>query len=259
MRRLLAGSYRGVCIADMSEEAAMTRKRDVEERRRPHPMSATARARFRAAIVAIAPAVLLAALVYHPYIADLTDKAAVAAALASDTTRWGLSHLAVGVGSGLAVLAFLAIRSYLREAGEERWSVLALPFIVMGSMLFAFLPAMEIAMLAAAEVGTDVQAVQTALDSWFFPILVTAAITFALGVLGFAMGIVRSEVLSPRLTWLVVGALVIMAAARFVPLGAALYVGGATAIVALWPLAYEMWKHPETARPAGQPRPMPAT
>jgi hypothetical protein len=258
----------------------MNRQSDVEERsRRPagddarkrlmartpdtelrggHPMSKTTRARFRAAIVAIAPAVLLFALVYHPYIANLTDKAAVAAALASDTTRWGLSHLAVGAGSGLAVLAFLAVRSYLREAGEERWSILALPFIVMGSTLFAFLPAMEIAMLAAAETGADVQAVQTALDSWFFPILLTAAVIFALGVLGFAMGIVRSGVLSPQLTWLVVGALAVMAAARFVPLGAALYVGGAAAIVALWPLAYEMWRHPEAARPAGQPRPIPA-
>lgn len=222
-------------------------------------MSSTARARFRAAIVAIAPAVLLVAFAYHPYIANLTNKAAVAAALASNTTRWGLSHLAVGVGSGLAVLAFLAIRSYLREAGEERWSVLGLPFIVMGSTLFAFLPAMEIATLAAAETGADLQAVQTALDSWFFPILLTAAVIFALGVLGFGMGIVRSGVLDPQLTWLVVGALVVMAVARFVPLGAALYVGGIASMVALWPLAFEMWKHPEAARPARQTRPMPAT
>jgi len=262
------------------EEAAMNRQLDVEERirrsagddarerllartsgaepRGGHPMSATTRARFRAAIVTFAPAVLLAAFVYHPYIADLTDKAAVAEALASDTTRWGLSHLAVGAASGLAVLAFLAIRSYLREAAEERWSILALPFIVVGSTLFAFLPAMEIAMRAAAKAGADVQAILTALDPWFFPILLTGAINFALGVLGFAMGIVRSGVLGPRLTWLVVGALVVMVAARFVPLGAALYVGGVTAIVALWPLAYEMWKHPK-ARPAGQPRPMPTT
>jgi hypothetical protein len=221
-------------------------------------MAATMRARSRAAIVAIAPAVLLAASVYHPYIADPTDPAAVAAALASDTTRWGLSHLTVGVGSGLAVLAFLAIRSYLREAGEEHWSILALPFIVMGSTLFAFLPAMEIAVLAAAEAGADVQAVLTALGSWFFPTLLIAAITFALGVLGFAMGIVRSRVLGSRLTWLVVGAFVIMAAARFFPFGAALYVGGVAAIVALWPLAYEMWKHLE-AQPVGQPRPKPST
>jgi hypothetical protein len=220
-------------------------------------LSTTTRARFRAAIVAIAPAVLLFAFVYHPYIANLTDKAAVAVALTSDTVRWGLSHLAVGVGSGLAVLAFIAIRSYLREAGEESWSVLALPFIVMGSMLFAFLPAMEIAMLAAAEEGADVQAVLSALDSWFFPILLTAAVIFALGVLGFAMGIVHSGVLGPQLTWLVVGALVLMAVARFVRLGVALYVGGMAGIVALWPLAYEMWKLPEAARAAGQPRPMP--
>jgi hypothetical protein len=40
---------------------------------------------------------------------------------------------------GLAVLTFLAIRSYLREAGEERWSILALPFIVLGNTLFVVL------------------------------------------------------------------------------------------------------------------------
>jgi hypothetical protein len=219
-------------------------------------MSSTTRARFQAAIVAISPAVLLAAFVYHPYIADLTDKAAVAEALASDTTRWGLSHLAVAVGSALVVLAFLAIRSHLRDAGEERWSILAFPLVVMGSMLFVLLPAMEIGTLAAAEAGADVQAVQTELDPWFSPILLAGAIVFGFGVLGFAIGILRSGVLSPRLTRLVVGALVVTAAARLVPFGAALYVGGGTAIVALWPLAHEMWN---AARPAGQPRPVPAT
>src|ERR687898_3072490 len=213
------------------------------------PMYSTTRARLRAVIVAIAPAVLLAAFVYHPYIANPTDKASVAAALTSGTTRWGFSHLAVGVGSGLAVLAFLAVRSYLREAGEERWSILGLPFIVMGSTLFAFLPAMEIAMLAAAEEGADVQAVLTALDSWFFPILLTAAATFALGVFAFAKGIAEGRILSRRLSRLVVGALVVMAVARLVPLGAVqFYVQGAACIVALWPLAYEMWEHPEGAR-----------
>jgi hypothetical protein len=229
------------------------------EPRGGHPMSTTTRARFRAAIVAIAPAVLLAGLFYHPYISPPTDEAAIAAAATSDTTRWGLAHLAISVGSGLAVLAFLAIRSYLREAGEERWSILALPFIVIGSTLFVVLTGMEIGLMAAAEVGADVQAVQSALFPWFIPILLTGALSFALGVFGFATGLVRSGVLGARLSWLVVGALVVMAAARFVPLSAALYVGGVAAIVALWPLAYEMWKHPEAARPARQPRPMPAT
>jgi hypothetical protein len=216
-------------------------------------MSATTSARFRAAIVAIAPAVLLAGFVYHPYIAPPTDPAAIAAAATSDTTRWGLAHLAIGVGYGLAVLTFVAIRSYLREVGEQRWSILALPFIVIGSTLFVVLTGMEIGLMAAAETGADVQTVQTALLPWFIPILLTGALSFALGVLGFAMGIVRSGILSPPLTWLVVGALVVMAVARFVPLSAAPYVIAAAGIAALWPLAYEMWMHPE-ARPAGQPR-----
>jgi hypothetical protein len=115
------------------------------------------------------------------------------------------------------------------------------------------LPAMEIAMLGVSDAGADVAAVLVAMDPWFFPILMTGAIIFALGVLGFATGLVRSGVLSPQLTWLVV-----ITGARFVPVGAALYVGGVAGIVALWPLAYEMWKLPEAARPAGQPRPMPA-
>jgi hypothetical protein len=222
-------------------------------------MSATTRARFRAAIVAVAPAVLLGGFFYRPYISPPTHPAAIAAAATSDTTRWRLAHLAIGVGYGLAVLAFLAIRSYLREAGEERWSILALPFIVMGSTLFVVLTGMEIGLLAAAEVGADVQAAQSALFWWFIPILLTGAASFALGVLGFAMGIVRSRVLGPRLTWLVVGALVIMAVARFVPLSAAPYVIAVAGIEALWPLAYEMWKHPEAVRPAGQPQPITTT
>jgi hypothetical protein len=204
--------------------------------------------------------VLLAGFVYHPYISPPTDPAAIATAATSDTTRWGLAHLTIAVGYGLLVLAFLAIRSYLREAGEERWSILGLPFIVMGSTLFALLPGMEFAPLAAAEAGADVEAVQAALASWFLPVLVTGAVTFAFGVFVFAKGIADSRILSRRLTWLVVGALVVMALARLVPVGAVqFYVQGAAGIVALWPLAYEMWKHPEPAQPATQPRPMPAT
>jgi hypothetical protein len=221
-------------------------------------MQTETRAHLRAAILAIAPAVLLTGLVWHPYTAT-PDETTIAAAVTADTTRWGLSHLTIAVGSGLTALAFLAIRSYLREAGDERWSVLALPFVVLGSTLFATLPGMEFAALAAAETGSGVEAIQSALVPWFLPILLTAAVTFTLGVLGFARGISDSQVLSPRLTRVVVIALVIMAAARVVPLGAVqFYAQGAAGIVALWPLAYEMWKHPE-ARATKHPRPIPAT
>jgi hypothetical protein len=216
----------------------------------------TTRARWRAAIVAVAPAVLLAGFVYHPFLQHPTDPATIAAAAAADTTRWGIAHLAVAVGYGLAMLAFIAIRSYLREAGEERWSVTALPFIVMGSTLFAVLPGMEFAPLAAAETGADGQAIQAALIPWFVPILLTGGVSFAVGALGFGIAIARSGVMSRMATWLAVGALVVMAAARFVPVSAAPYVIAAAGILALWPLAYAMWTHPE-ARSAGLPRRLP--
>jgi hypothetical protein len=203
---------------------------------------------------------MLVGLFAHPYIATLPDEAAIAEAVAADTTWWGLVHLTAGVASGLLVLAFLAVRSYLREAGEERWSILALPFIVMGSTLFTVLPGMEFAPLAAAEAGVDGEAIQAALAPWFIPILVTGATTFAVGVFAFAKGIADSRILSRRLSRLVVGALVVMAISRLVPVGAVqFYVQGVAGIVALWPLAYEMWKRPEAARAAGQPQPITTT
>jgi hypothetical protein len=103
---------------------------------------------------------MLAGLFAHPYIAILPDEAAIAEAVATDTTWWGLVHLTTGVASGLLVLAFLAVRSYLREAGEDRWSILVLPFIVVGGTLFVVLPGMEFAPLAAAEAGGNVQAAE---------------------------------------------------------------------------------------------------
>ena len=52
-----------------------------------NPMSQATRARFRAAIVALAPAVMLAGLFAHPYIATHPDEVVVAAAASADTTR----------------------------------------------------------------------------------------------------------------------------------------------------------------------------
>ena len=221
-------------------------------------MSAMTRARLRTAIVAVAPAVLLVGFAYHPYISPLTDEAAVATAAAADTVRWQLAHVTIAVGYGLVVLAFLAVRSYLRGVGEERWSVLALPPIVLGSTLFVILTGMEIALAAVAETGGDAQAVQAALSPWFVPILLAGAIGFALGAFGFAIGIARSAVLRPGLTRVVTGALGMMAVARFVPLSVAPYMLPVAGVVALWPLAYEMWRHSAT-RPSGHPRPLPVS
>jgi hypothetical protein len=198
----------------------------------------------RAGIVALAPAWLLAALLYHPLLPDLTDKGSVATATTADTARWGFAHLAVGVGAALLLLAFLALRGYLAAAGEHRWSGSGVPFVVLGSTLFAFLPAMEIAMLGAVGAGADVRAVLVAMDPWFVAILLAGSATFAMGILCFAVGIARAGVLGPTLTWTVGGLLVLSAATRFVPSHPVLTAGAGALVAALWPLAYHMYRHP---------------
>lgn len=202
----------------------------------------------RAGVVAAAPVLLLLAFAYHPYIAQLNNDAAVAAELTGDETRWGLSHLAVGVASGLFLLALLTVVRELHAAGEDTCSTLATPFLVLGSTLFCLLPAMEIGALAAAEAGADVPAVLDELNRWFLPVLVAGSLAFAIGVVLLAVAIRRSGWLSPPATDVVVTALVVMAGARFVPFGAALYVGGVAGIVALEPLARWM----RTAAPRRQ-------
>lgn len=211
------------------------------------------------AIVALAPAVMLAAFVAHPYLVGLPDPQAVAEAVEADTTRWAIAHLLTGVGSALIALAFLAVRAHLRDAGEDRFSRWGLPFVVLGSALYGFLPGLEFAPLAAAETGGDVIAVQAALEPWFVPVFVTSAITFAIGVLAFTRGIARSRILSGRTTRTVVAALAVMAAARAVPLGMVqFYVQALAGLVALWPLAHAMWRRPQTVTPSPRRQPSPA-
>ncbi|MGH3367378.1 MAG: hypothetical protein ACRDOY_09260 [Nocardioidaceae bacterium] len=216
------------------------------------PARASIRDRYRAVVTGLSPAVLLIGLLYHPYLDDLRDKADVAAALGADTTRWGIAHVVVGVATALVLLGFLAIDEFLRESGGTKTSAFGVPFIVIGSVLFAFLPAMEIAMLGSHGAGGDVEQVLLEMNPWFQPILVAGAAVFAVGVAFFAVAIARSRMLGRALTWLVVAALVVAALTRFVPLGAALYVGGVALVVALLPIAVVMGRHPtpDQSRPA---------
>lgn len=220
------------------------------------------RNQWRTVILIAAPVVLLAALVTHPYVSGrLPNDAEVAAAVAGGTTYWGLVHLATSLASGLIILAFLAVRSYLRDAGEDRFSARGLPFVVIGSTLFAVLPGMEFAPLAAAETGAttaEIEATQAALAPWFVAVLVSAAVAFAIGVFGFARALAITTVRSRALTRVVVVALIVMAVSRFVPLAAVqFYVQGGAAIVALWTLSYAM--RTPTAYATSRSRPLPTT
>lgn len=203
---------------------------------------------LRAGVVAVAPVILLASLSYHPYLPGRQPNMdALAAEVVSDPTHWGVAHLATGVASAVLVLAFLAIRAHLREAGEDHWSAVAVPFIVIGSTLYAMLPAMEFAPLAAVEAGGDAELAQTALLPWFVPLLVAGGVTFAVGMAALALGVLRSGLLSPGLARIVAAALVVMALSRFVPFSAVqFYLQGIAGLVALLPLALHMWQHRPT-------------
>lgn len=212
--------------------------------------------RWRAIVVVIAPVALLAAFVTHPYLSGrLPNDAEVAAAVVAGPTRWGAVHLATALASGLIILAFLAVRSYLREAGEDRFSALGVPFVVIGSTLFAFLPGMEFAPLAAAETGAttmEIEAAQDALASWFLSVLV-------IGALAFARAVSIATVGSRGVTRVVVAALIVMAVSRFVPLAAVqFYVQGVAVVVALWPVAYAM-RTQAAPYATGQTRPGPTS
>lgn len=75
--------------------------------------------------------------------------------------------------------------------------------------------------------------------------MATSAIAFAVGIIGFVRAIAAAKILSRPLTRLVITGLVALAVSRFVPHGAVqLYAQAVAVIVALWPLAYQMWRRP---------------
>lgn len=68
-------------------------------------------------------------------------------------------------------------------------------------------------------------------------------------VVGFVVGIARSRIVSPASSWVVVTALLVMAAARFFPVGAVeLYAGPAAGILALVAIAYAVSMQPQVYR-----------
>jgi hypothetical protein len=211
------------------------------------------------AVVLIAPLVLLTGFALHPWIgAGLPDQSAVAAAAADHTTRWGVAHLAIGAGSGLLAVAFLAAYLGLPALGRERRAGRAIPLIVLGSALYALLPGMEMAPLAAAEAGVDIEAVAEELVPWFIPIHLLGGLLFAVGVVTFRASIADSGILGTGPARIAAGALLVLAGSRLVPVTLVnFYVQGLAGIAALWPLALAMRN--EASRGAAVSRPLAET
>ena len=196
-------------------------------------------ARARALLVAAGPVLLTAALLWHPpLLGRLPDSAGVADAASADITRWGLSHLAAALASSAVAVAFLVVRGHLRQRGDGSASAVGLGLVLIGSTLYAMLPGMEFAVVAAHKTGANLAETHAALESWFVPILVVGAVTFAFGTVLFAVAVARAASF-PRLpTIIVAGALVVFGLSRVVPVGVVqFYVQSVAALVALLPLA----------------------
>lgn len=194
-----------------------------------------------AAVLVTAPAVMTAALCAHPYLARLPDAEAVASHVAADPDRWAVVHLLTNVGTALVAAAFVVLHGWLRAAGHARHSRWGLPLVVLGSVLYGFLPGLEFAPWGAVETGGDAVAVQTELRPWFVGTLAASAIAFLIGALAFARDVAVARPLPGALSLIVAAALTVLALARAVPLGAVqLYVQALAGVIALWPpaLAY---------------------
>lgn len=204
---------------------------------------------WRVTVLAAAPVALSVAVAAHPYIeGQLPNATAIAEEVVAGTTRWGVAHLATSLASALIALAFLAVRQYLHDAGEDRLSGLGLPLVIFGSTLYAVLPGMEFAALAAAETGATtagVAEVQDAIGPWFMAVAIAGGLTFGLGAISFAGAIKASRIANARITQVVGVALIVMALSRIVPLAVSqFYIQVLAALVALWPLAYVMGTQP---------------
>jgi hypothetical protein len=200
---------------------------------------ATPGLRARALVVAAGPVLLTVALLWHPPLPGrLPDSAGVADAASADITRWGLSHVAAALAFGAVAVAFVAVRGYLRERGDGSASAVGLGLVLIGSTLYAMLPGMEFAVVAAHETGADLATTQAALESWFVPVLVVGAVTFAFGTVLFAVAIARAAPFARFPTIIVAGALVVFGLSRIVPVGVVqFYVQSVAALVAMLPLA----------------------
>lgn len=204
--------------------------------------------RAGAIAVGAGPVLLLAAFLWHPPLPGrLPDDAAVADAAAADPTRWGLVHLATVLASAAIAVAFVAVRDHLRAHGDAGPTTFGLGAVVVGSTMYAVLPGLEFAQLAALETGADLAATQAALRGWFMVFLLGGSVVFLLGMIAFAVAVRRTAPMGGGLDTVVVVALVVFGLTRLVPVGAVqFYVQSAAAMLALLPLAVDMWVRART-------------
>jgi hypothetical protein len=202
-------------------------------------MSEQDRTRTSAAVLFAAPVVLLAGLAAHPFVHSYLDGGVIAGAVAGAPRRWAWSHLLIPLGLGLLLVAVTIIRHRLRDAGEQRWSVVALPLLLVGGTLLGALAGSEITLAAVARSGQDVLAVLEAGEN-AVALYLGGALMFATGWLCLAVALHRAPILPRAQTWVATVALAVVAGALFVPQTSGTYAYGAALVVANWLIGYRM-------------------
>ena len=194
--------------------------------------------RLRALALFAAPLLMLASMIYHPYLTDEFDISAVAEEVLADPDRWVAVHIMLMVTFALIMIAAVVIRGMLRTAGEERWSFIAVPLLIGGSTVFAGVWGFEITVAGVANVGGDVEAVFDETDRWLGPVGIAGYVMFILGWGSMAFAVRRSQLLGRRQTWLVLGATVVMIAGLSYPATGGGYLFSIGMMGFTWTLGY---------------------
>ena len=148
-------------------------------------------------------------------------------------------------GNALFLLAVIAIASYLRASGERLWSFIAVALITVAVVLLTSIFGMALTFAAVIETGASLETLEEimeGLDPWYLPITVGILAAFVMGFLSLAEAIYRSHVLGRRLTWVATAAIVVSTFTILIPATWGEQVFNVVAIVAFWPLAYQMWR-----------------
>ena len=203
-------------------------------------MSERTRTWAGAAVLFIAPAVLLAGILAHPFVRDYTDTSVVAEAVSVAPGQWAVSHLTLAIGLGLVSLAVLAIRHEFRSAGEQRWSAIGVPLLIVGATLLGAIVGTEITLSAVIDTGGDVLAVREATETSTLPLFLAGVLLFGLGWLSFAMAFYRARILPSAPNRLATVALVAVPIAIFVPQTSGTYAYGLAILMVSWLVGYRM-------------------
>lgn len=196
--------------------------------------------RARAAVLFIAPVVLMAGILLHPFVGNYLETDVVATAVSGAPNQWIVSHLIIPIGMALLLLAVVVICAEFRRVGERRWSVIALPLLFLGGAVWGAIAALEITHAAVVHSGGDVLAVMETNAAWIGPYLLGGALLFVLGWISLAVAFYRVPILPRALNWLAIGALALIVMASSIPQTLGTYGLGIGALVVSWLVGYRI-------------------